>query len=400
MTRLMGIPANRVIATAFAISGCARGGRGRSSSSPAAGTVEPAMGFVPGAQGVHRERHRRARLAERSRRGRVRARRDRGRPRRDASERAPSPFRDAFALAIVVAILYFRPEGLLSRPAARHADAGDLWRRTFEGTLVFAVPLALIAVLGNALASPADLRVIVNFMIALVLVLAIQSFSGNSGIVSFGHVGFMGVGAYVAALLTIPPTIKEDLAPSLPGFIADNTVPFVAGGTARRGSSGALVAAVVGLALTRMQEGAMAMATIGILVIFFVVFDNWEGVTRGATGLFGIPRSTTVWSALVFAVIAIAICRAFRESATGLELRASRTDSLAAEALGANVVRLRWWAWTLSGVIMGWAARCGRSTTSRSARGSSSSRRPSTCSRCSSSEASPRYRAGSSARSR
>jgi branched-chain amino acid transport system permease protein len=227
-----------------------------------------------------------------------------------------------------------------------------LWERTLRGTALFAGPLAIVAVLGNTLASQADLRVIVNFMIALVLVLAIQSFSGNSGIVSFGHVGFMGVGAYVAALLTIPPSIKSGLAPSLPDFIADHTVPFVPA-VLIGGVAGALVAAVIGLALTRMEEGAMAMATIGILVIFFVVFDNWEGVTRGATGLFGIPRSTSVWSALAFAVIAIAVCRAFRESHTGLKLRASRTDSLAAEALGANVVRLRWWAWTLSGGIMG-----------------------------------------------
>ena len=54
---------------------------------------------------------------------------------------------------------------------------------------------------------------------------------------------------------------------------------------------GAIVATVIGLALTRMRENAMAMATIGVLVILFVVFDNWEGITRGATGLFGIPRS-------------------------------------------------------------------------------------------------------------
>ena len=227
-----------------------------------------------------------------------------------------------------------------------------LWRRTLRGTAIFAVPLAIVAAAGNALASPADLRVIVNFFIVLVLVLAIQSFSGNSGIVSFGHVGFMGVGAYVAALVTIPPAIRAGLAPSLPGFIADNTVPFVPA-VLLGGLAGALVAAVIGLALTRMQESAMAMATIGILVILFVVFDNWEGITRGATGLFGIPRSTTVWSAFVFAVVAIAICRAFRESRAGLKLRASRTDSLAAEALGADVVRLRWWAWTLSGAIMG-----------------------------------------------
>ena len=64
----------------------------------------------------------------------------------------------------------------------------------------------------NAIGSPAELRTVVNFFVALVLVLSIQSFSGNSGIVSFGHVAFMGVGAYTAALLTIPPAIKESIA--------------------------------------------------------------------------------------------------------------------------------------------------------------------------------------------
>jgi branched-chain amino acid transport system permease protein len=224
--------------------------------------------------------------------------------------------------------------------------------RTARGTALFAVPLTLIAVLGNALASPADLRVIVNFIIALVLVLGIQSFSGNSGIVSFGHVSFMGVGAYVAAILTIPPAIKGTTLPSLPGFLRDNAIGFVPAVLAATAAT-AIVACVVGLALSRMREGAMAMATFGVLVIFFVVFDNWEGVTRGAVGVFGLPRSTTVWSALAFAVAAIAICRIFRESNAGLKLRASRTDALAAEALGANVVRLRWAAWTISGAIMG-----------------------------------------------
>jgi branched-chain amino acid transport system permease protein len=223
--------------------------------------------------------------------------------------------------------------------------------RTLRGTLLFAIPLTLIAVLGDLLASPADLRVIVNFIVALVLVLAIQSFSGNSGIVSFGHVGFMGLGAYAAALLTIPPSIKESILPSLPGFLADaelGLVPAVLVAAAL----GAVVAAVLGLALARMRETAMAMATIGVLVIFFVVFDNWDEATRGATGLFGVPQETTVYAALVFAVVTLAIARGFREANPGLKLRASRTDALAAEALGANVVRLRFSAWVLSGALM------------------------------------------------
>jgi branched-chain amino acid transport system permease protein len=223
--------------------------------------------------------------------------------------------------------------------------------RSLRGTAVFAVPLAIVAVVADAVASPADLRVVVNFLIALTLVLAIQSFSGNSGIVSFGHVGFMGVGAYVAAAMTIPPAIKDDLMPSLPGFIRGGTVGYVPA-VLLAALAGAVVAAVLGLALTRMQEGAMAMATIGVLVIFFVVFDNWDGVTRGATGIFGIPQSTHVYSAFAFAAVAVFVCRAFRESNAGLKLRASRTDPLAAEALGADIVRLRWVAWTISGGLM------------------------------------------------
>ncbi len=162
----------------------------------------------------------------------------------------------------------------------------------------------------------------------------------------------MGIGAYVAALLMIPPEIKESTLPELPSFIGDHTVSYLPAVLIAAAVSG-VVAAVIGLALTRMQETAMAMATIGILVIFFVLFDNWSEVTRGATGIFGIPQSTTVWWALGFAVLTIFVTRAFRESKAGLKLRASRTDALAAEALGADVIRLRLTAWVLSGILMG-----------------------------------------------
>lgn len=224
--------------------------------------------------------------------------------------------------------------------------------RTLRGTLVLAVPLVVVATVASQMASPSDMRVVVNFIISLVLVLAIQSFSGNSGIISFGHLAFMGVGAYFAAILTIPAEFKGEDLPGLPPLLADHTVSFIPA-VLLGGLAGCIVAAAVGIVLTRMREGAMAMATIGVLVIFFVVFDNWEAVTRGNTGIAGVPQSTTLYSALAFAVVAIAACRAFRESRMGLQLRATRFDPVAAAALGVNVIRLRWLAWTLSGAIMG-----------------------------------------------
>ena len=221
-----------------------------------------------------------------------------------------------------------------------------------RGTALLTVPLLALALVANAVATPAELRVVVNFFVALVLVLSIQSFSGNSGIVSFGHVAFMGVGAYTAALLTIPPAIKQFILPELPSVIGDAHIGFLQAVLIST-VVGALVAAVIGVPLMRMQEGAMAMATIGVLVIFFVVFDNWDAVTRGSTGVFGIPRNTSLLSAVILSLIAIFVCRVFRESNAGLKLRASRADPVAAEALGANVVHLRYVAWVLSGAIMG-----------------------------------------------
>jgi branched-chain amino acid transport system permease protein len=214
------------------------------------------------------------------------------------------------------------------------------------------LPFVIIAAVTTAVASPADERVVVNFFITLVLALSIQMFSGNSGIVSFGHVGFMGVGAYVAALTTMPPAIKGAILPSLPDFIKNVHLSLVPSVLLAAGVS-AVVAGVLGIPLSRMREGAMAMATISVLVIFFVVFDNWDALTRGSQGLFGIPRNTTIWWAVAFAVLTIAIARLFREAAAGTMLRASRADPVAAEALGANVVKLRWIAWLVSGFVMG-----------------------------------------------
>lgn len=224
--------------------------------------------------------------------------------------------------------------------------------RTGRSMALAGVPLAVLAVVAESSFAPADRRVVVNFLIAVVLVLAIQTFSGNSGIVTFGHVAFMGVGAYVAALVTIPPAIKAGSLPDLPGVVADARLGFLPA-VAVAAAVTAAVAFVAGLALTRMEENAMAMATIGVLVIAFVVFESWDGVTRGAQGVFGVPTQTTTWWALAFAVGAVGVARLFRESRSGLTLRASREDPLAAAALGVDVVRLRLGAWVLSGALMG-----------------------------------------------
>jgi branched-chain amino acid transport system permease protein len=223
-----------------------------------------------------------------------------------------------------------------------------------RGTALLGLPLALIAIVATAVATPSGMRVVVSFLITVSLVVALQTFSGNSGIVSFGHVAFMGVGAYTAALLSIPPILKKTQLPDLPGWLADADLGFLPSILA--GAALATVLAVlVGLVLARMREGALAMATIGVLFIFFDLFDNADRFTRGASGIFGIPRDTDQWWALAFALVVIFVAIAFRSSSRGMQLRASSADALAAEALGSSVVRLRFTGWVLSAGLMGLA---------------------------------------------
>jgi branched-chain amino acid transport system permease protein len=225
-------------------------------------------------------------------------------------------------------------------------------RDSLGGVAVLGVPLAIVALVATAVASPSEMRTVVNFLITVTLVVALQSFSGNSGIISFGHVAFMGIGAYVGALVTIPEALKESQLPSLPSWIAGAELGYVPA-LLVGALVAALVAAVLAIVLARMAEGAMAMATIGVLFVFFNVFENWDAVTRGSSGVFGVPQSTDVWSALAFALVAIAVAIAFRSSSWGMQLRASAVDPVAAEALGVRVVRLRYVAWIVSAALMG-----------------------------------------------
>jgi ABC-type branched-subunit amino acid transport system permease subunit/pimeloyl-ACP methyl ester carboxylesterase len=230
--------------------------------------------------------------------------------------------------------------------------SGRVARRTTRGTLLLAVPLAALAVAAHASFAPADLRVTTNFLITIVLVLGIQAFSGNSGIISFGHVAFMGVGAYVAALVATPRDMKELSVAHLPGWLMRTQLGFLPS-VAVAGVVTAAVALVVGGGLVRMRENAMAMATFAILVIFSVIFASWNQFTGGAAGIYGVPGRVTVWWALAFAIAGIFASRVYRESRLGLKLRASSEDPLAAAALGAPVRTLRLGAWVLSAAVMG-----------------------------------------------
>jgi branched-chain amino acid transport system permease protein len=221
-----------------------------------------------------------------------------------------------------------------------------------RATAILALPLGLVAVAGAAFVSASDERVIVNFFITLVLALSIQTFSGPSGIITFGHVAFLGVGAYVTALLTIPPALKLTEAQGLPSFLAHAELALPLALVASLLIAG-VVAGLLGLAFARMEADALSMATVSLMLIFLVLFQGAGDITGGTQGLYAIPASTTIWIAFTAALAAIFIGQLFSRSRLGVQLAASRSDPLAAESLGVRLIRVRWVAWTLAGALIG-----------------------------------------------
>jgi branched-chain amino acid transport system permease protein len=225
-------------------------------------------------------------------------------------------------------------------------------RPALVGSTVLALLLVggMVAVreYGSVLAS----RTYVVFLMNVLLVLSFQLFIGNSGIVSFGHIAFMGVGAYTTALLTIPPAIKAAQLPSLPHQLA-TTHQSLVGVVLISAVLTAVLAAILGGGIIRMTESTMAMATLALLVVAHTLFLNWEGVTRGSLGLFGIPVRSTIAISTVGAIVFLFIARLYKESGTGLRLRATREDPLSSAAGGTHVVRTRYGAWILSAGMMG-----------------------------------------------
>jgi len=198
-------------------------------------------------------------------------------------------------------------------------------------------------------------QIALNMFVTVVLVLGLQIFSGNSGILSFGHVGFMAIGAYVSALLTIPPVLKEATFTDMPGFLAwiidteMGTIPS----TLVAGAVAAVFALIVAPPIVRLVGVAAGIATLALLVIVYTFNIQTTSITRGTSTMIGVPATTTITSALVWALLAVVAAFAYQASRRGIRLRASRENEGAARSVGVSIPRERAVAWVLSAFVMG-----------------------------------------------
>jgi branched-chain amino acid transport system permease protein len=187
------------------------------------------------------------------------------------------------------------------------------WLFLILAVLIYGIGQGLIQTgILNAFYSNMLILMIINIILAVSLHLVI----GITGQFSIGHAGFLAVGAYVSAIITMKFELPFVLAIIIGGIVA------------------ALAGLLVGIPTLRLRGDYLAIATLGFGEIIRIVFLNIEYV-GGAAGMM-VSNMTTWTSAFVCLVITILVISNFTNSRHGRACIAIRENEIAADAMGIN----------------------------------------------------------------
>jgi branched-chain amino acid transport system permease protein len=229
-------------------------------------------------------------------------------------------------------------------------------KRSLDTAVQVLVPAALVVAvgIGSTLVSSANEIYFLDALVSVAIVVALYVFMGNSGVLSFGQISFVAVGAFVAGVMTIPLDSKTGVLPQLFPILRDHTIGNIAS-LLLAAAVGGLFAFLVGLPLMRLSGLAAGIATFAVLEITHNVLREWTKIGPGATTLALVPETTGALQATVGALVAIAVAFAYQRSRFGRMLRATREDAAAARGVGVSVHRERVLAFTVSGALAGFA---------------------------------------------
>jgi branched-chain amino acid transport system permease protein len=223
-------------------------------------------------------------------------------------------------------------------------------RRPILGGLAALVLFAIVPIL-YASGGDAQKHIAIVLILNATMVVGTQIFGGNTGVLSFGHVGLVAIAAYTSAILSTPVAVKASTIHNAPFGLAQVQLPVpLAILVAILVTT--VFAAIVGLAICRLHGIAGSITTFALLMVINAVLINWKGLTGGAEAFYGIPIKTNMWWAFLGLAVAVLVGRLFMTSRLGLRVRSAREDELAADSLGVRVNRSRYWSWVLSAAIV------------------------------------------------
>jgi len=178
----------------------------------------------------------------------------------------------------------------------------------------------------------------------ILVAIGLSMLTGVAGQISLGHAGFYGLGAYTSGALSAQLHL-----PVIPALLAAMVVT-------------AVVAYAIGVPTLRLKGHYLAMGTLGLGIILYILFLQLKPITGGASGLAGIaPFSLGFWEpatpkeyALVVWVTvlgALALCINIIHSPGGMALRALHESEVASSTLGVNVASFKVRVFVLSAVL-------------------------------------------------
>jgi branched-chain amino acid transport system permease protein len=210
--------------------------------------------------------------------------------------------------------------------------------------LKFSLFTAVILLTPVFLGSGYLINVLVFVGIYTILAVALNLLLGLAGQISLGHAAFFGLGAYISGVLTA----THALDPWLSMVIAVVTV--------------GIIAFILGFPILKLKGHYLAMATLGMGIIVYIIFNETIDITGGPSGLSGIPHLSLggvifnsdlknyylVW---FFAIMIILLSVNLTASRIGRALRAIHDSEVAARIMGVNARLLKVQIFSISGVI-------------------------------------------------
>ena len=190
--------------------------------------------------------------------------------------------------------------------------------------------------------------------INIILALSLNLINGFTGLFSLGHAGFMAVGAYTCAILTMSPDQKEVnyvLQPIVP-WLATIQLPFVPA-LLLAGLLAGIIGWFLGVIALRLRDDYLAIATLGFSEIIRVILTNAQSITNGSLGLKGLPRFTTMWWAWGMAVLVTLFLVLLIRSSYGRAFKSIRDNEIAAESMGIDVFGMKVLSFTISSFLAG-----------------------------------------------
>lgn len=191
-----------------------------------------------------------------------------------------------------------------------------------------------------------QLLILTNIAVMAIFAMSYDLLLGYSGIISFGHVLFFGVGAYVTAIM------MKNVAVSIPALLIALLLTLLIT---------AFLGWLIGFFTGRLKSHFFAMFTLAIAELAAVLMEKAKGISGGSDGFsFPVPsffrdKLTVAYAALISALVIFVLLRLFVNSPMGTTIIGIRENEARMRALGYPVLRYKVLAVLISGAVAGFA---------------------------------------------